>query len=1459
MAKDANNNLTVSRVKSKRLLLTVSAVSVLICAVVVLVSLIVGGFEGGVLAMPITLLLLDVIFLLLVVLSNFRFKYARSIPIVHIVLTTVFTFAAVATDGTIFTTAAQTLIIVLHILASVTTVFCYKRARMEGVNGNGSRLIATVMLSILIVFGAIYSVAVIANGWFGQGAGELRTLVYELTDDGEAYEVVDVLEGRGDTAVIPESFNGKPVRAVECEAFADEKIKSVYIECDGLVVLNNPDALYVKDGGRTVYVKDFDEVRGRILRLAATRMDENYLLVADAMRPSGLGEDECYVSFSYTLDDLVATGGNSLPSWFGKRGDVISEKFLSSVEYANHKYDINAPESKYWAYDNIDKRIYTGIDFGGEMKLGDAVFDSVANARVSFAPLYCVRFAPDNDTLYELSRELTHFGDRELILTSSEANEYLGGFDNRGGFDLNWHYTVRVGSLQKAILVSLEDEIYDGITLHPTWSMRAPTISSATTDKPEGAAIYGDDVSFLSTVAAADPSFALSYEWRSVESGELLGSSDSFILENAYPTATGRYRLTVVSSADGVSSLTSSSSTEVSLTVGKRAIALVWSEPEDDVYSGYDKTVSVAHDGAYVINGDVITLAKNDFTAKNAADYHFLAELTGECASLYYVTGDTVSYDYTVTPATVPVSWTGDSFTFCGNYIAPTASATGLAEDGQISVYVVGQQINVGSYVATAKTGDTNYILENEQCEYEILPYAVDVIWSGLTAVYNGLEQRPSATAKGLDEDSEVFASGGTLAVTVPESYKDSAEGYSVSAVISNPNYIPTEQTATASFTIEKMPVSLSWSISSTGNLYSGRALTPKASAVCVSGEVILFDYTYSGTESSATAPVAYGTYGVVASLADGFAVNENYVIASGESLTFTIDQLPVDISWKNPDNLVYDGSIKQVEIDSFGVSDELTEQIFEVISVTGNVAKNRGEYTASASLPMDCNFKIASGASHGYEITACPIALEWSLPDSMIYDGTEKKVTVSSAGLSGEIEAEALADVTVSDGSATYYSEGGYTARASLRAQSNFVIISGESFVFAIEKRPISLSWTSATDLVYNGHEQSVYLSSYGTDDKFTYEIPSQINVSGNTATYYRDGGYEASAYLDEGSSFVIVSGEKYSFEIKKCPVRISWQMPADLIYDGKEKSPTVSDYGVNTELSMQLADLITVSGAHIDAGEHTVTASLPDGSSFEIISGDSAAYTIAPREISLVWCDCNLIYNGAMQSVYVTEIINHIEGGTTSILSYTGATQSEAGAYVAYASAGSNYTIVDGESHSFEIAKRALGTTIVLEDERPMIYDGKAWSYIARYDSPSSDAPVFKYEYKKDGVTLPSAPTDAGSYTVTVTLLDRGEDENYTFAPVTISFTVLAREVVLSWSLDGNAPIATGGGVSLSYTYYEVVDGERVALEGAPTAAGEYVCIAESADANYTVSEESAEYAFTISAPQENGGLDI
>ena len=1124
------STLTAKRIAGPKWVLLVCVALAAAADVLVLGALGAAGCAGVYFIGPAVLLAADVLLIVCAVFSNFRFRYSVLWVVLYLCIAAAMTVMTVLlnmeTQPVVFTRVAEGAWVALHALALVAVLISSLYAAKQKAFSRGAA--AAVVAALLLLCTGAYFAFVLGNGYFGQGAG-VRPLTYVYNEEEGCYEATGVVSGSGDTVVVPETFDGKPVGALDCGVFAAEGVSVVRFE-NGDLTLKNTDALSLVAKDLTVYAgrEQIDELRVLFYDLAENAKNpENALRVANGFRPLGLEENEVYVTFAYTADSYAIAEGRILPTWIGRAGTAFDlSAYEEEYPYLAHA-DKTSDEDLHWGYTQFGGWIL-GTPGDNELAsmLGKPVESSVGGVTVGFEKVCRVKISEDNDALYETadSYKYSSAGGETLSFryaVPSTAQALLDGLPVREGFTVTWEY----GGQELTDLEEILQRENGIVAVAPVWELRAPEV--AVTSESGLSVVYGAEVVLEAEVRLPVAGLAAAYTWEAPEGKE--GSGAAYDLGVPVPAKSGEYTVTVTLSGGTLrTSLTSNATVSVQLKVAKKPLNFEWTLPEgqDLTYSAEDKTIGCEAAAGQAVGSDELTYSLSRDSVRDAGDYTITLMLTGDTAEKYAIASGHASRSFTIQPYEAEVQWGAASFTYDGEEHLPTATAQGVGSDGALTLTVSGGETEAGGYTARASVEDGNYTLQNPERSFTIARRQIIVsAWSGSSFTYNGEAQHPEAEMLGnvvAADEADV------LAALTYTGYGTNAGSYTVRAQLAasgvSANYAFAEE-QTRGYTIGKLGVTLVWQ-DPTKLTYNGSAQGVEVvGAQGLSGSLLtelLNDLSYTGEQT-----VAGNDYTMTASLGE----ESNFTVAGGGSHAYSVAKRQITVSRWNGSSFTYNGRAQHPEASAlWDVVEKDADAVLAALTYTG-YGTDAGSYTVRAQLAasgVSANYAFAAEQTRGYTIEKQGVTLVWQTGRTFTYDGTEKSIKVSGASeISGSLLEELLADLRY-DGAET--EAGTHTMTASLGEDSNFTILANNTCTYTIEPQTVTLSWQDATaEFAYDGSAKTPVAKASETGAQLVYE--------------YRDesGGLLGSAPSEVGTYTVTVRVADGNYSAEPISMRFS------------------------------------------------------------------------------------------------------------------------------------------------------------------------------------------------------------------------------------------------------------------------------------------------------------------------------
>ena len=293
------------------------------------------------------------------------------------------------------------------------------------------------------------------------------------------------------------------------------------------------------------------------------------------------------------------------------------------------------------------------------------------------------------------------------------------------------------------------------------------------------------------------------------------------------------------------------------------------------------------------------------------------------------------NFNFSITPLTVEVIFENSSSIFNGKKQFPKYSINcGIDYDFQVLESVYAE--NVGEYNVTVTTNDKNINLVGNSVEFEILPYNVELIWTGTEHIFDNQSYLPQVTYDLPFEYGFVISLSGA---------QTNVGDYLATAYTNDRNI--NLLNVSCDFSILPHVVTLKWG--STAFIYSGYPQVPEYS---------YDDFGYSFEIDLSASGVDAGGY-----LAKAICNNVNITLENAE-IYYDILPLEVSVQWGDTE-FSYDGTyhVPNAVIDIENI--EINPNCVPILNVVGG-ASEIGEYTASATtngnfilLNNSCNFSI--------------------------------------------------------------------------------------------------------------------------------------------------------------------------------------------------------------------------------------------------------------------------------------------------------------------------------------------------------------------------------------------------------------------------------------------------------------------------------------------------------------------
>ncbi|MBR1504860.1 MAG: chitobiase/beta-hexosaminidase C-terminal domain-containing protein [Prevotella sp.] len=422
---------------------------------------------------------------------------------------------------------------------------------------------------------------------------------------------------------------------------------------------------------------------------------------------------------------------------------------------------------------------------------------------------------------------------------------------------------------------------------------------------------------------------------------------------------------------------------------------------------------------------------------------------------------------------------------------------------------------------------------------------------------------------------------------------------------------------------------------------YNGGAQTPSVSSV-KNGETVIPTNEYAVSYSNNTQA---GAATVTITDEEG----GNYIVYG--SATFTIHPKPLTIT-ANPKTITY-GEAPANDGVTYGefAAGESRNMLTGTLAFTYNYAQygNVGAYTITPSGLSNSNYDITF-VGGTLTVGQKEVGLAWNTKTSFTYDGSAHAPGVSATGVvNGDEVAVTVAGAQTNAGN-------GYIATASALTGSkavNYKLPSATTQAFSITKAALTVTAQNHTitygdapsgnGVTYHGFVKDETASVLGGSLAYSFSYTQYGNI-GNSYTITPKG-------LTSGN-YAITYANGTLTVIPKA-VGVEWT-DTEFTYNGNGQAPTATATGLvnNDDVA------VTVSGAQVNAGEHTATASTLTGSqkdNYTLPEGITQTFTIAPKSLG----DGNQAAEGIQIEMTPTGELQAVKDGSRTLTEHTDYTQ--------------------------------------------------------------------------------------------------------------------------------------------------------------------------------------------------------
>lgn len=1373
---------------------------------------------------PLIMCVIDIVYFISSFFTNYRFKYSLSGIVIYVGAIASCSLACLGTyawnlSNVVMTTVSWGLFLFIHLAVIIGLIYGIVLAKTYFKKKITMPLVGGSLLSI--IFSVIFLSLVSSNGFYGQiYIEEGRVVSYQYDEKTDGYIVSSLLEGRGNTIVVPDKFNNKEVVGVNLEVLKDSQIRAVRFEkgTENIAFVNSQNFSgsmnHLKNIKLLADKEEITPIRKSLLNAVssnniASSINNNIVELSNNFYPNNLDNNEVYVSFSYDLDSFNHSKGEILQPLVIEKGSKISPYQLNYINYAKYS-DLSNEEHLGWSYNFNNKKIMNPlVDSSKNSILGNPINNDLLNVEVSFEDVYAISIDLDNDDLYEIddSYKTTSilngkYGFRYTL--KENAQSILDSIPQREGFTLTWSCMNKEVTNLSSYLVGMSNE--KKVTLIPEWTLNAPKISNVYTNDIDNNFTYGDTVILDCEHDEITSGIKYKYEWVKSNSTYKYQNKQT-TLSNVHPSLSGTYQIKVTAYSDTITSLTSLSTESINVNIEKKDLDFIWTTPSDLVYNGQNKIVTCDFNENQVINEDNITFEIMNNSRINAGNYLANVSLTGDASEKYKIPSQTSSCAFEITKRPVTVSWNSNrSFVYDGlphNVTVNSISNFVNNEEQEIiESLTYSQAINAGNYKQIVYLTHQNYYFENEQtCDFDVLKRDITITFSPYTKTYDG---QITSTSEYKYTTSNI-ATTDTLEQILTLQYQgDAVTSKDVGTYEFDPTYIGGKLInnynvnivdTNGILTINKRSISLNWDKNSF--VYNAEEQRPSVNKI--TDPVLEEEKSIIDSLIYTEGKVNVGTnYIVQADLSSN--MSKNYtLVQSSKTYTYKITQKDLVINVNDVTKTYDKQAYNDFTYEVIGiVGQDLEEEIFTNSFIgTAVGATNVGSYTISLSLSQQQkygNYKITNN-SGTLNINKRNVELIWDSNNTYVYDGFEK--TLNVIGVEGAVEGDEgylLSYISYENGNIHVGTHTQVCNLTSTYANNYNIANNTNKHTYSITPKDATII-INDTLKVYDGtastgftHIVNGLVSTDTESDIFSYSY----NGSGTTSIDVGDD-YEIGIVL---SSKSVTSNGKtyqrvndYNFIIEKGKAKITpreisfvWDSNISYVYNGYTQGVTVTS--VNNVVAKDKDSVlrsITYNLGNTNVGNYTREASL-NNKNYQVVEVSRFKdYSITPKTLTINIQPATKTYDGTNTNNFsfsTSGIVYTDKQQEIFSLTYTGTavTAINVGTYEinAVTNEGTKYNnyVINVVPSTLTISPRVA--SVVWSSNRTMEYNGTVQG--VEVTNFNSIVPEDK-ETLLASLTYNLGNINVGNYVREVT----SSNSNYTLSNITCSYTISSRQLIV------------------------------------------------------------------------------
>ncbi len=560
----------------------------------------------------------------------------------------------------------------------------------------------------------------------------------------------------------------------------------------------------------------------------------------------------------------------------------------------------------------------------------------------------------------------------------------------------------------------------------------------------------------------------------------------------------------------------------------------------------------------------------------------------------------------------------------------------------------------------------------------------------------------------------------------------------------------------------------------------------------------------------------------------------EDRTIAYGTALSGT--QLDASVSPAEAGTIAY-------TFDAAGTQD----------AMNGASDYNVGEYDIYATVAESDNFNSVQTSGKFKVVAATPV-ITWN-PQNVTFGASDEEIISNIKNATASCNGTNWTDASFFTYEIPALTAGTKTVKVTFNPDdSNYKTVSDTTIIEVIQAEP-TITWNQpeTITITYGTALSAILLNATSTSDgTISYTLGSSTGTNAMDALL-NVGEYTVYANIAESGNFTATSIHK-SLNVIKADPEITWSNPADITYGtvlSDNQLNASSAAGSNFVYSLDAAGQTPAAGVTLDAGTHTIYATLPQSANYND-KQISVSIKVNKATPSISWTSpTNIVYGTALTKAMLDAAASSDSEGELSYswdesgLENAIGTTPNAGNNIIYISvaATNNYT-AKTEPKTLSIAKASPEITWTPQS---IVYGTSLTEGIQLNATSTSDGAISYNIGTEDGANAINAILNAGNNTIYVTV---AETQNYSKKVESRTLFVAKAEPTITWSnpddiVYGTALSATqlnaSSAAGSNFTYSLDAAGQNAAL-GAVLDAGTHTLYTTlPASENYTAKQAS------------------